>query len=311
MDSNNRNDDSVATTNNSSTNTHTDDGVPSKQSTTKPDGSITSTASTASTATTSTRKGGRNPMPISLIVANIGCIFISVVVVHSFWELFGNDSSVEEALAFYGLYHRYRWNQVIHFVGVPGIVWSLLILTVQVPLPFSSYLTSSSSSITYGSFIAICYSFCYILIDPLGGILYSPVLYGMYVSAKRIVHNDQQQYYKNRNNSNNNNNNETTIIPWYGTTKPIQLAVVVNLLCWYLQIHIGHTLIEGAKPAILESVGGAISVAPLFAFYEGLWCLGINTQLQASTQALVDVYTQEICTTSVNTAMKVCTTLNS
>jgi len=303
MDKFNRNDDSLAITNvNSSTNTHTDDGVPSKQSTTKPDGSITSTTATT---TTSTTKGGSS-MPISLILANIGCIFISVVVVHSFWELLGNDSTVEEALAFYGLYHRYGWNQVIHFIGVPGIVWSLLIFTVQVPLPlFSSYLLTSS--FTYGSFIAICYSFCYILIDPLGGILYSPVLYGMYVSAKRMVHNDQQQYYKNRNNS--NNNNETTTIPWYGTTKPIQLAVAVNILCWYLQIHIGHTLIEGAKPAILESVGGAISVAPLFAFYEGLWMVGVNTQLQASTQALVDVYTQEICTASVNTAMKVCTTL--
>jgi len=297
MDSNNRNDDSVATTNNSSTNTHTDDGVPSKQSTTKPDASITSIIAT--------RKGGSS-MPISLIVANIVCAFISVVVVHSFWELLQNDSPVEEALAFYGLYHRYGWNQVIHFVGVPGIIWSLLIFTVQVPIPFSSFLTSSSSSITYGSFIAICYSFCYILIDPLGGILYSPVLYGMYVSAKRMVHNDQQRYYKTHK---SNNNNETTI-PWYGTTKPIQLAVAVNVLCWYLQIHIGHTLIEGAKPAILESVGGAISVAPLFAFYEGLWMVGINTQLQASTQALVDVYTQEICSTTINTAMKVCTTLH-
>jgi len=305
MDSNNRNDDSVATTNNSSTNmNHTDAGVPSKQSvTTKADGSTTS-------STAITNGGSSMPIPISLIVANIVCAFISVVVVHSFWELLQNDSPVEEALAFYGLYHRYGWNQVIHFVGVPGIIWSLLIFTVQVPLPFSSFLTSSSSSsITYGSFIAICYSFCYILIDPLGGILYSPVLYGMYVSAQRMVHNDQQRYYKTHKSNNSNNNNETTTIPWYGTTKPIQLAVAVNVLCWYLQIHIGHTLIEGAKPAILESVGGAISVAPLFAFYEGLWMVGINTQLQASTQALVDVYTQEICTASVNTAMKVCTTL--
>jgi len=300
MDSNNRNDDSVATTNNSSTYMNTDAGVPSKQSvTTKTDGSTTS-------STTTTTKGESSmPIPISLIVANIICAFISVVVVHSFWELLQNDSPVEEALAFYGLYHRYGWNQVIHFVGVPGIIWSLLIFTVQVPIPFSSYLLTSS--FTYGSFIAICYSFCYILIDPLGGLLYSPVLYGMYVSTKRMVHNDQQRYFK----THKSNNNNETAIPWYGTTKPIQLAITVNVLCWYLQIHIGHTLIEGAKPAILESVGGAISVAPLFAFYEGLWMVGVNTQLQASTQALVDVYTQEICTASVNTAMKVCTTLHS
>mmetsp|Transcript_54136 Transcript_54136/g.61629 ORF Transcript_54136/g.61629 Transcript_54136/m.61629 type:complete len:86 (+) Transcript_54136:36-293(+) len=64
----------------------------------------------STTSSTATTIGGSSmPIPISLIVANIVCAFISVVVVHSFWELLQNDSPVEEALAFYGLYHRYGW----------------------------------------------------------------------------------------------------------------------------------------------------------------------------------------------------------
>lgn len=57
---------------------------------------------------------------------------------------------------------------------------------------------------------------------------------------------------------------------------------------------------------MLESLGGALSVAPLFAFYEGLWMLGINTALQESTRLLVDEYTLEICARNGVGAMRAC-----
>lgn len=39
-------------------------------------------------------------------------------------------SNVTEALAFYGVYHREPGNQLIHFFGVPGILWSGIIFLV-------------------------------------------------------------------------------------------------------------------------------------------------------------------------------------
>lgn len=42
-------------------------------------------------------------------------------------------------------------------------------------------------------------------------------------------------------------------------------------------------------------MGGALTSAPLFAFYEGLWLLGINGELQVKILELVDVYTRELC----------------
>lgn len=56
-----------------------------------------------------------------------------------------------------------------------------------------------------------------------------------------------------------------------------------------------HAIYEGAKPAITESFGGAITSGPLFAYYEGLWYLGMNKQLQEETLRLVDVHTKELC----------------
>jgi hypothetical protein len=50
-------------------------------------------------------------------------------------------------------------------------------------------------------------------------------------------------------------------------------------------------------------------VAPLFAFYEGLWLLGINKELQNSTSQLVAKYTYELCT-SGTVAMRACETLS-
>jgi len=67
------------------------------------------------------------------------------------------------------------------------------------------------------------------------------------------------------------------------------------LLGWYVQIHPGHGIYEGAKPAVLQSIGGALTAAPLFAYYEGLWWMGLNKGLQLETKLLVDEYTVDLC----------------
>lgn len=78
-------------------------------------------------------------------------------------------------------------------------------------------------------------------------------------------------------------------------------------LAWYVQIHPGHVVIEGAKPAVLDSFGGALTSAPLFAFYEGVWLLGINKELQERTNTLVAEYTAELC--AAGASMRVCESL--
>ena len=263
---------------------------------------------------------------MSWIVTNIGCAGLTGIILTSFWDGFSN---IEEALAFYGVYHRYGWNQLIHFVGVPGILWSTLLVLVHIPiLPASSSfffsteskteqattaatgLNSIPSRLNYANFISVAYFLFYLTMDPFGAILYSPVLYGMYSSAYYMVQSDQQKYY-----TNDASKKEPTTMSsasscccWYGTGQPLRIAVVTQIVCWYVQIHWGHSIIEGAKPALLESVGGAFSVGPLFAFYEGLWYLGIHTQLQHTTHVLIDHYTTELCAGD-SALLKACRTL--
>ncbi|OEU06963.1 hypothetical protein FRACYDRAFT_141877, partial [Fragilariopsis cylindrus CCMP1102] len=226
----------------------------------------------------------------SLMLAHLFCAGISFVIIKSFFDF----QNAQEALGFYGVYHQYGWNQVVHFFGVPGILWSMLVFFIHIKLPFigtTSTLSSTStkpnnhySSLNYASFIAICYNLFYAHIDKVGAVLYGPIIYMMYVSAYRTYQNDQKEAAA-----------ASQSHSWYGTGKPLQIALAVHIFCWYIQIHLGHQIIEGAQPAVLKSLGGALSVAPLFAFYEGLWSLGINTSLQESTRILVDQYTKEIC----------------
>jgi uncharacterized membrane protein YGL010W len=128
----------------------------------------------------------------------------------------------------------------------------------------------------------------------------------MYASAVSIMQKDQVEAAAKNATPGSDKKNNTRSVAWYGTGKALRFALVVHLLCWYLQIHLGHKVIEGAQPAVLQSLGGALSVAPLFAFYEGLWLLGINQGLQETTQKLVEEYTQELCTERGIEAMKAC-----
>jgi 2-hydroxy fatty acid dioxygenase len=277
--------------------------------------------------------GTIQPPPLGLLVAHVLCAAISGIIVLAFWEF--EDAS--SALAFYGVYHRYGWNQVIHFFGVPGILWTLFIFMVHIPVPVMSGLlmrvvgplvqpnntsekkkkgqttTPASSSpppLNYALCMAIAYGLFYLQIDPIGGTLFAPVLYGMYASAVSMRKRDQEAAAAAAAGAQGGHPPSATVAgaPWYGTGNLLKLAAVVHFLCWYVQIHLGHKVIEGAQPAVLQSLGGALTVAPLFAFYEGLWLVGINQGLKESTRVLVDKYTIELCT-SGQVVMKACETL--
>jgi uncharacterized membrane protein YGL010W len=149
--------------------------------------------------------------------------------------------------------------------------------------------------LTYGLIVAVFYAVFYLQIDPIGGALYAPLLFAMYSSAIYFFQQDQK---------------EAGGKSWSGTGKLLKYAFALHVFSWYIQIHWGHKVMEGAQPAVLESIGGALTVAPLFAFYEFLWLLGVNKELQIETLRLVEQHTIDICSTG-NAAMRVCETLPS
>jgi uncharacterized membrane protein YGL010W len=232
-----------------------------------------------------------------LMLAHAFAIIVIATIVRAALEF----ENAEEALAFYGVYHREPWNQFIHFFGVPGILWSILVFLVHLKVPFVGELPMVQKlllgyGLTYGLLLSLFYAVFYLQIDSIGGILYAPFLYIMFASSVYWMQQDQKKAAAVGNKS------------WNGTGRLLWIAFVVHIFSWYIQIHPGHRIIEGAQPASLQSLGGALTVAPLFAFYEGLWLLGINKELQTITLQLVDQYTRELCS-SGTVAMRVCQNL--
>jgi uncharacterized membrane protein YGL010W len=211
--------------------------------------------------------------------------FVGIVV----REMVRNRDDLAANLGFYGTYHREPRNQMIHFVFVPALLYSFILFFAHLPF-LGLDLRVGSHRITYGTIIAAAYCIFYLYLDSFGGLLYSVVITAMYSNATRTVSNDRSDAYIRSTKKKDGGG-----VSWTGTGHPLKLAAAVQVIGWWAQLHPGHAIFEGAKPALLDGFGQALSVAPLFAFYEGLWACGIHTGLQARTLQLVAANTKALC----------------
>lgn len=99
-------------------------------------------------------------------------------------------------------------------------------------------------------------------------------------------------------------NKASIIVPWTGTTRMLYYALGLQVIAWYVQIHPGHHVMEGARPALMTSLGDALTTAPLFSCYEGFWLLGIRKDFQKQVLKKVEERTRLLCLSGAN--MRVC-----
>ncbi len=274
--------------------------------------------------------------PSSLLIAHTFAL-ITLSIIYNGASSFQN---ITDALAFYGVYHRHPINQIIHFFGVPCIIWSLLVflshLKINLPLLVKVRVVSLTwlpllgarsrniqmfHELNYATILTVGYILFYIYLDTYGGLLYLPFAYLMYSTAVSLQIQDQinanEELYNQMKkdddhnvssvskSSNYSSNSCGSSKPsWIGTGRALKISFIIQFLGWYVQIHPGHGIFEGAKPAVMQSIGGALTSAPLFAYYEGLWYLGLNKELQDRTKELVNVYTMKLCTEGIQ--MRAC-----
>lgn len=241
-------------------------------------------------------------IPSSLSTGFVAAHLLNVALTVVFVMATSGFRDADEALGFYGVYHREKWNQLIHFFGVPLLVWSLFLGQAHLPLTTSIVIkVPGLMTPHYASWATLwlaMYSGFYLSVDVIGALLYAPILFFFYVTATEYVVQDQLAYAKKTSQKQ---------VSWLGSGRPLQVAAMGQVLAWYVQIHPGHKIFEGARPALFESFGGAISTAPLFAFYEGLWFAGVRADLQQQVLAKVALYTEELCASGV--VMRACENL--
>lgn len=159
--------------------------------------------------------------------------------------------SLEEQMAIYSAYHRNRWNKLTHFIGVPLIIFSILIPMAWLRLPLAGFELTVAML-----FVAIVLAYYYALDVPLAlamTIFMLPVLYAADVVAG---------------------------MPWQAGLAVFAATFIGG---WVLQL-VGH-IFEGRKPALTDNLF-QIFIAPIFLAAEAAFALGLRHDMRHRVEEL-------------------------
>lgn len=161
-----------------------------------------------------------------------------------------------EQIAMYSAYHRNVKNQLTHHVGVPMIVFSLMVLAATVELA-----TFSSGTLTLAGLLMAMLLLFYVIAAPLVGIV-AVVIYGaLLMLAEDIAARGME-----------------TALMTFGT---------LFVVGWIIQF-VGH-IFEKRKPALFDNLL-QIFMAPSFLIAEVLFLFGLEKNLKAEINSRIDRY---------------------
>ncbi|PNW75025.1 hypothetical protein CHLRE_12g499650v5 [Chlamydomonas reinhardtii] len=205
----------------------------------------------------------------------------------------GLNLNLREQLAFYGAYHNHPINQLIHFVFVPAILWSIFVWLSYIG-PLSTLMGLGATAAAgggggdalaqwgLGGLAARLPAAAAAALQPTSPAFLVAAVYGCFYVALDLVAGASWFLCVG--------------LPlawsavWFAGAVPNawQWALGVHVFSWYMQIHPGHAVCEKRKPALLDSLAQAFALAPLFVWYELLFLLGYRPTLRHELQAQVD-----------------------
>ena len=154
--------------------------------------------------------------------------------------------SLEENLTQYAAYHRDRRNILTHFVGVPMIVFAIVLALATVSLPLGSFV------ITLAAILSIASVAYWLALDRVLGLTLAVVLFLMCAAASEIVAR-------------------------VGVGAALAWAAGIFVVGWALQF-LGHKF-EGMKPAFFDDAKQLL-IGPLFVCAEAFFLLGARPALK-------------------------------
>jgi len=174
---------------------------------------------------------------------------------------------VKKQLAFYASYHRNPINVGIHIFCVPLILWTSLVMTTPIHLPpfiphlYVSLTKHLAFETSFPSAVAVLFQLYYLVLEPVGALLYLPQMTLMLLSATAFMHNNPNA---------------------------MQTALGLFVFGWVAQF-IGHGFAEGRAPALLDNLAGALVLAPFFVHLELLFPLGFKPELRKEIHNLAAI----------------------
>lgn len=157
-----------------------------------------------------------------------------------------------DQLSQYAEYHRDPRNVFTHFIGVPMILWAVVILLSRPAL------AAGGVALSPALFAALAAAWFYLRLDRRYGLCMAALLALLLWSGQWLA--------------------QQSLALWLGT------GLGLFVLGWLIQF-VGHYW-EGRKPAFFDDVVGLL-VGPLFVLAEMGFVLGLRREVQASMQARV------------------------
>ena len=161
-----------------------------------------------------------------------------------------------EPFAFYASYHHNRINKRIHQVFVPVLVITAMMMLMQIPVPFLSYLTDVFPP-NLTSILAVFYCVYYLYLSIGFGILGSVMIMAFLVLAD-----------------------------YFYTFTPFSIALGVHVFAWLAQFY-GHAFHEHRRPALLENLVQSLLLAPLFVMIETFVEIGFCKEFMVEVNPLI------------------------
>ena len=155
-------------------------------------------------------------------------------------------ASIEQNLTQYAAYHRDRRNIATHFVGVPMIVFAIVLALATVAFP------AGALAITLAALVSIAASAYYLKLDLALGITMAIVLFAMCAGASEMTAR-------------------------LGIGASLAWALGIFVVGWAIQF-LGHHY-EGVKPAFYDDVKQLL-IGPLFVCTEACFLLGGRRELR-------------------------------
>lgn len=155
-------------------------------------------------------------------------------------------TDLAQGLTQYAAYHRDRRNIATHFVGVPMIVFSLILALATIVIPVASL------AVTMAAVASLALGAYYLKLDLVLGAAMALVLFLMCAGASEMTHR-------------------------LGTGASLAWALAIFVVGWAIQF-LGHRF-EGVKPAFFDDVR-QLFIGPIFVCAEAFFLFGARPELR-------------------------------
>lgn len=160
--------------------------------------------------------------------------------------------TIAEHMSFYDAYHRNPWNKATHFIGIPSIIYSIL-----VPLSWPS-VDVAGFPVTAATVFVVLVLIYYFVLEP----ALAAAMVGFIVPSLYLAH----------------------VTARTGIEASALVAAFFFVWGWIWQI-IGHVVFEKRRPALVDNLFQLV-IGPIFLVAEVFFLLGFKQALRAQVRAL-------------------------